>query len=548
MATRVVETYGNDARPQYNVKFWTYVAIEIYETSATAYRLRYAFWVNANGSLGKFSTSWGMSGSVTGSGNWLDSGWIDAGWHSSGQTLNVSGWSGYTGGSGTWYQSTVSASYTVPQLQTAPATPTTCMLVLNEDNTATATWTATSTTSAPITGQKIGLQINDGAWVYTNLGADIRSFSFDVKTDGKYLVAVQAGNSTGWSSWKYSSPVYTPPLIPGYFALINAEKDILVNLTSRSKYFKQFELAYKISETEWSDIIIVTDSSYTITNDITVYQNKIKVRETNLGDQSSPWSEFTANGMPTIWINIPEGETAKSIWIKGPLKSPAIPFNVRFAENPNLPNVGQKSLLLSFSFENDVKSLPEYFNISNSDDNLLFTNLEILYDDPHSLTLTQNEDGTYTYYDDGYVDAMIDAVGLESPYQLKVSLGNDKGESVAILSSNNNLGQNGQGPTIVTGGLGVSAAASYYWCYLSLDDKTYNNLETDPVTVKIAYKKRSETEFGNEAEFTSYEIREDYNQIYIGATQVPNGVQGTARIIVSNSTGESEPYEVAFEM
>lgn len=125
MATNVIYQYGNQAGPV--SKFQAFIGLRIAETSSTSYRLEYnhALWAcsgaNFEGTL--VSYEYWKDGSkikgtstvrLYGSGWYVDSGWINAGWYGIGSSISIGMWAGYTGGSGTSYNSHSDGSYTVP--------------------------------------------------------------------------------------------------------------------------------------------------------------------------------------------------------------------------------------------------------------------------------------------------------------------------------------------------------------------------------------------------------------------------------------------------
>lgn len=125
MATNVIYQYGNQAGPV--SKFQAFIGLRIAETSSTSYKLEYshALWAcsgaNFEGTL--VSYEYWKDGSkikgtstvrLYGSGWYVDSGWINAGWYGIGSSISIGMWAGYTGGSGTNYNSHSDGSYTVP--------------------------------------------------------------------------------------------------------------------------------------------------------------------------------------------------------------------------------------------------------------------------------------------------------------------------------------------------------------------------------------------------------------------------------------------------
>lgn len=418
-----------------NSNYYAYIQIMVTEYS-TYYNIKYKYSIykrggSAIGTLWRSTSTHGNIGNiyVGASEGWYgDTGYYDGGNYSSGQTFSVSYTVGHTGGSGTNCSSSVTATYTVPQLQTVPQTPASCSLVLNDNNTATISWVVAATATAPITTQKIGIQINDGSWSYTTLAASARTYTFNISQNSKYYCAVQAGNNIGWGAWKYSSVGYTNPLKPTYFATYDTSNNIIVNLSSNSKYFKQFNLSYQVNENTWSDVIPVTTTTYTIPSTTTIYNNKLKIQEVNLGNKTTSWYEFIPSDRISILVNIPEGATPKSVWVKGPFAPPNLPYDVTFVKREDLPVHSLEQL--TFSFSSDVRQLPSYFILCKEDGSPI-TKIPIEYDDEY--TIVKN-DNSYIYTDSNMINTIVAAFGIAIPYKLRIKLGNTLGETAPVIT------------------------------------------------------------------------------------------------------------------
>lgn len=98
-------------------------------------------------------------------------------------------------------------------------------------------------------------------------------------------------------------------------------------------------------------------------------------------------------------------------------------------------------------------------------------------------------------------------------------------------------------PKIESAILGAGSSAQYCYIYIGLDEYTFNNLSSDPITVSISYKKYADTTWSSPTYYTAFSSIDDtYRQIGINNTNVPHTGSIGAKVIISNSQGTSEEF------
>lgn len=323
--------YGNSAGP--TSKFQAFIGLKITDISDTAYRLSYNHAIKTNTTssswatvqyTGKLngSTVWSGSASLGKTGWYADNGWIDLGWKSSGTTISLSMTANYTGGSGTYYESSVSKSYTVPQLKQAPAAATSCTLTETSATVGTVVWVAAGTTSAPIENQEWAYQKDDGDWIYAKTGnGTARSVTFTIEGNARYKASIQMENSVGQSSWLDSNYIYTKPAAP---TVVGMNTGDYVNLTATNSAATWYSSnVWQVSLDGGSSYSTVTGETgatlkYTI-NKSSTNENVLKPRfrcaiKNPEGDQSD-WTQCIPTNRVTIYAWVPEGQTLKGFYI-----------------------------------------------------------------------------------------------------------------------------------------------------------------------------------------------------------------------------------------
>lgn len=289
-------------------KFRVVCEIDVSDESDTQYRLRHRFYIQVttgNFSGSHFTCSWRSSYVVVnGTGTYGSSGWIDDGWRSSGYKLSLSANAYYYGGSGTKYTSSVSCSYTVPQLQTIPNTPSSCTLGTN----GTATWAFTTSSTKPVTDQQVQLETNDewgSAKAISN--GTTKSYAFGTLAENsRFRARVRTHNSSGWSGYRTSSYIYTDPIAPtasGQY--IDNTYYLQCNNYSSVRYIDSLTWEQQNGDT-WteianSDAAIISGSFGTNTS------KNFRVKVSNSGGLESDYTTFTLSPIVRAYIQVPDG-------------------------------------------------------------------------------------------------------------------------------------------------------------------------------------------------------------------------------------------------
>lgn len=217
-----------------------------------------------------------------------------------------------------------SVSVTVAAGKQAPATPTAATLTEStKDTTATFSWTASSTTLAPIESQQWCYQKNGGSWTYTTLSnASTRSVTLSLATNAQYRCAIRTYNSIGYSSWKYSDYIYTTPAAPS--AVTGLNTGTVVNLAatnSSAPYYASnvWQVSLDGGST-YSTISGATTASITYTIDTTstntnVLHPKFRCAIKNTEGDQSAWVTCTPTDQVMVYVYVPTGKTIKGIYI-----------------------------------------------------------------------------------------------------------------------------------------------------------------------------------------------------------------------------------------
>ena len=323
--------YGNKAGP--TSKFQAFIGLKITGISDTQYRLSYnhAIYTTTTSSswatvryTGKLngSTVWSGSASLGKTGWYADNGWIDLGWYSSGQTVSLSMTANYTGGSGTYYESSVSNSYTVPQLKQAPAAATSCTLTESTANTTgTFSWVASGTTSAPIENQEWCYQVDGGEWVYAKTGnGTTRSVTLSLTTNAQYRCAIQMENSVGQSSWVYSNYIYTKPSKPSSLVGMNTGEYVNLTVTNTARWHSTNKWQVSLDGGSTYSNVSGTGTTLKYTIDTTstntnVLEPKFRCASLNAEGDQSDWIYCTPVKRISVYVWCPEGKTISGIYI-----------------------------------------------------------------------------------------------------------------------------------------------------------------------------------------------------------------------------------------
>ena len=309
--------YGNTAGTQYST-FQAYIEIGVTETSATGQRLRYKYSIYVSrGDFhnSTFHPSWRGTLSVGGVGWWGDSGWIDAGWYNSGATINLS--------CNVWYQasrryeSSCSASYTVPYFQSAPDAPTSVTLTRNSDTQLTLSWAFAAASNKPVTSQERALSTNGGSWVYTTINnGTTKSATITATTNSSYYAAVRLSNSSGTSAWTYSGRVYTTPATPSAATAIKTGTNVSLQATvSNIRYPKSYQWQ-RASKSNFSDATTLSGTAAVISDTTSLATPYYRVRCLGQSGTYSGWRTATLSTNPQLYVQIPDGKTIQDVYIR----------------------------------------------------------------------------------------------------------------------------------------------------------------------------------------------------------------------------------------
>lgn len=310
--------YGNSAGPN-NSKFRAYIEISISDQTATQYRLRHKFSISVDG--GNFygtivHRSWGGDVVLYGPGWYGDSGWIDDGWHGSGYTLSLSCNVYYTGGSGATHSSICNASYTVPNLQSAPDAPTSVTLTRNSDTSHTLSWAFSTSSTKPVTKQERALETN-GSWgsATSISNGTTKSANYTTTTNSRYRGRVRVGNSVGWSGWTYSGYTYTTPAAPSAATAIKTGNNVSLQATvSNIRYPKSYQWQ-RASSSSFSDATTLSGTSAAISDTTTIATPYYRVRCLGQSGTYSGWRTATLSINPQLFVQIPDGKTIQDVYV-----------------------------------------------------------------------------------------------------------------------------------------------------------------------------------------------------------------------------------------
>lgn len=335
MATNVIYQYGNQAGPGPSY-FQSFIGLRVAETTATQYRLErsHAIWVTAGSDFEGTIVNYGywMNGSeikngrvqLYGSGWYADTGWVNLGWYSSGQSVSLGCWGGYTGSRD--YNSNSDASYTVPQLIQAPYTPSACTLTRNSDTSGTMTWNFSTDGAHPVTKQQRALQTNGGNWAYTDIAnGTTKSASISLATNNKYYAAIRTANGTGWSGWKYSNTIYTTPNAPtGITAFQNKDSvSVSASITSTSsatgpRYVDSYNWR-RGSTNVFNNSTALSAHGASLTDTTTIDKPYYWVQVVAPNGLTSAWyGPVRASSTYKIMLNIPSGKSLKAVYFNVP--------------------------------------------------------------------------------------------------------------------------------------------------------------------------------------------------------------------------------------
>ena len=263
------------------------------------------FWVEVTGSFGGTSlkTDWGKSATLSGAGDYAESGWVDVGWTSYGSSVSKSGRAYYTGGSGTTYSSTASGSYSpdVPVWNPNPCAD--CESVRVSDNKNSLTWTNNPTAARPYNEIYIERQVDSGVWSRVAIiDGSVTSWS-DTTTaaNHSYCYRVDPHNSAGFSTdYAISGVTYNTPAAPLKVTVSRkSATTVSISIENGALTASALELQRSSDAKTWESVRVISGSCVTLAEDEpgggTFYYRARNTR----GSLASAWSG-ASNAVVTI--------------------------------------------------------------------------------------------------------------------------------------------------------------------------------------------------------------------------------------------------------
>lgn len=313
------KTYtGTAAGP--GMKF--YACVEYKTTTqeeARAYvQRRFFIKVTGSGSFGGtyITTSWGNNGAVYGAGNYLYSGWSNVGWVNYGSTTKGSGSAHYTGYSGTYYSSSVSATYSPDVPTWVPKDVSNVSGKRNSDTSLSVSWTNNPTAARPYTGIYVDRSVDGGDYsLRMDCTATQTTFvdATGVSANHFYRYRVLPHNSKGNApNHQYTAVLYTTPAAPRSCASARASDTsntvTWVHGSSNSGLYSGHKIERQVDGGSWTQIATVgaTATSYTDSTASANHYYRYRVRSYNgAGNSGYATSGTTYNtpaapGKPTV--------------------------------------------------------------------------------------------------------------------------------------------------------------------------------------------------------------------------------------------------------
>ena len=232
---------------------------------------------------------------------------------------------------------------------------------------------------------------------------------------------------------------------------------------------------------------------------------------------------------PTIWVNIPEGATVDSVWVRGPFKSPGLPYDISFISREDYPVYS--SPVLRFSFSGSVQQLPSSFYVCEENGHKLIS-YPFYYDEVNSdapdINLSKNKDGSYTWLGDhSFTAVMQEILQPITPYKLGVILKNELGETAPVITENEFVPPVSTVTPVIVQALFTKAAASPIMGYISFDNNTISFLSQLGLTFKVKYKVSSMTDYSDEITIPSANCELQGTVVYISDCGIPSEIYDT---------------------
>lgn len=252
--------YGSWSGPTSNTKFRVCMNMRTNSQGETQGHIQIRRWVEVEGSFSGtiLDTSWAGSVTLYNEGTYADSGWVDVGWITYGSSTSQSANASYTGSSGTYRSSSVSAKYspTVPTWK--PNACSVCGNVRVTDNKNTVSWTGSPTTARPYEGITVERQMDGGSWsVIASLAGGSTSWN-DSSTNANhgYRYRVVPYNSAGKaSSYAVSDVTYNTPAAPTKVSAVRkSSTTVSISIENPANTATALELQRSTDGTTWETV------------------------------------------------------------------------------------------------------------------------------------------------------------------------------------------------------------------------------------------------------------------------------------------------------
>ena len=218
----------------------------------------------------------------------------------------------YTGGSGTTYRSSVTATATAPTKITTPNTPSSITGSINEDNDFKINWSVSTSSTKPVTKQQVVRSVNGVNRNTVSISnGTTRTYTWSsVADNSRYLASVRVGNSAGWSAWKtLATPLYTKPAAPTNLVAIKNGNQVTASVvTSNVRYLQECAWQYRDNTVEPAAWIDISGTSNRITATVEAEDITVRVQAINQGNKASDWVEGIPGvvGNERVYVRMPD--------------------------------------------------------------------------------------------------------------------------------------------------------------------------------------------------------------------------------------------------
>lgn len=223
-------------------------------------------------------------------------------------------WGSYPG------NTTASKTVTVPASISKPKAPSNVTATRSSDTSIKVSWKNNPTVGS-ISSNTLQVAVDSGGWstVSSSIGGSTTSYTYSKSSaNHRYRFRVASKNSAGTSGYGTSGYVYTSPATPSALQGVQIGDSVSVVATvSNIKWPDHYEWQYSSNNTNWTNISGQTTSSLNYTTaEKNLYYRVRAIGPTGL---ASAWTEgIQVASTIQMFINIPDGETAKAMYINVP--------------------------------------------------------------------------------------------------------------------------------------------------------------------------------------------------------------------------------------